>query len=113
MRTHTFAPSYICRLNFRVQIQHLESDRSSHQTGEFLTSGRRRRRTHLVGGVVLPGQERLSQLDAGGEAVVTRVDLGLDALVVVHQQLHRRHVAARRQATAGVTTATPTTRAGM
>ena len=46
---------------------------------------------------MLPGQQGFSQLDAGGEAVVAGVDLRLDALVVVHQQLHRRHVSENRQ----------------
>lgn len=49
---------------------------------------------HLLWCVVLACQQRLAQLDAGGEAVVTRVDLSLDALVIVHEQLHRGHVPA-------------------
>ena len=56
---------------------------------------------HLVWSVVLPGQQSFAQLDAGGEAVVTGVDLRLDALMVVHQQLHRRHVSADTQTRRG------------
>lgn len=41
---------------------------------------------------MLPCQQGLAQLDAGREAVVTSVDLRLDALVVVHQQLNGGHV---------------------
>ena len=49
---------------------------------------------YLLGGVVLAGQQGLAQLDAGGEAVVTGVNLCLYALVVVHQQLHRGDIPA-------------------
>ncbi len=47
---------------------------------------------HLLWSVVFSGQQGFAQLDAGCEAVVSGIDLRLDALMVVHQQLHWWHV---------------------
>lgn len=51
--------------------------------------------SHLRRGEVLVGQQRLAQLHAGAQVVVAPVHLRLDALMSVHQQLHRRHVSGR------------------
>ena len=47
---------------------------------------------YLWRAVVLPGEEVLAEVDADGEVLVARVNLGLEALVVVHQQLDAAHV---------------------
>lgn len=57
-------------------------------SGQLARDGDPSAETHLLRCVMLPCQESLAQLDAGGEAVVAGVYLSLDALVVVHQQLH-------------------------
>jgi len=41
---------------------------------------------------VVAGEQLLAQRDARPEVVLPGVDLGLEALVVVHQQLHAGHV---------------------
>ena len=48
--------------------------------------------TDLLWWIVLPCQQGFAHLDAGCEAVVAGVNLSFDALVVVHQELHRRHI---------------------
>lgn len=45
--------------------------------------------SHLLGGLVLPLQQGLAELQAGAEVLAPGFDLCLDALVILHEQLHR------------------------
>jgi len=48
---------------------------------------------YLVRAIVFAVKEVLAQVDADGEVLLAGVHLGLQTLVVVHQQLNSRHVA--------------------